>query len=66
MTNLNKGTYTIKKQKNTYKWRGDNHEKYNEIQRKYNLDAYYKKNYGMTRQEYMDDTIIKSVRKLFI
>ena len=59
MTNLNKGTYTIKKQKNTYKWRSDNHEKYNEIQRKYNLDAYYKKNYGMTRQEYLDDIYIK-------
>jgi len=66
MTNLNKGTYTIKRQHNTYKWRSDNHEKYNEIQRKYNLDAYYKKNYGMTRQEYLDDTIIKSIRKLFI
>ena len=66
MTNLNKNTYTIGKQKSTYKWRSDNHEKYNELQRKYNLDSYYKKHYGMTKQEYLDDTIIKSIRKLFI
>tara|TARA_R100000951_G_scaffold115631_1_gene124354 strand:- start:106 stop:300 length:195 start_codon:yes stop_codon:yes gene_type:complete len=47
------------------KWRDANRGKYNEKQKTYNNESYYRVKYGISKREYLEENSVKDIWKLF-